>query len=89
MSCAVGFVSWGRSGTWDFSWDFRVKNHGLALKVGQPNVTGRNYNPVMAQTHSTPSQVATALDALSEDDRAWLTERLVEYRELLTYLHAN
>ena len=43
----------------------------------------------MAQMHSTPSQVATALDALSEDDRAWLAERLVEYRELLAYLHAN
>jgi hypothetical protein len=38
---------------------------------------------------STPSKRATALDALSEDDRVWLTERLVEYRELLDYLHAN
>jgi len=43
----------------------------------------------MAQTHSNPSKLTTALDALSEDDRAWLTDRLVEYRELLDYLHAN
>lgn len=28
-----------------------------------------------------------ALAKLSADDRAWLEERLVEYRELLDYLH--
>ena len=43
----------------------------------------------MAQTHSNPSKAITALKALSEDDRVWLVERLVEYSELLDYLHEN
>ena len=30
-----------------------------------------------------------ALKTLSADDRAWLEERRVEYRELLDYLHDN
>lgn len=30
-----------------------------------------------------------ALDKLSAADRAWLEERLIEYRELLEYLHDN
>ncbi len=30
-----------------------------------------------------------ALEALSEEDRVWLAERLVEYHELLEYLHSN
>jgi hypothetical protein len=29
------------------------------------------------------------LDPLTEEDRAWLAERLVEYKELLEFLHAN
>jgi hypothetical protein len=43
----------------------------------------------MARTRSTPSKKTTALYALSEDDRVWLTERLVEYRDLLDFLHSN
>jgi hypothetical protein len=43
----------------------------------------------MAQTPSTPSKKLTALNALSEIDRAWLAERLVEYRDLLDFLHAH
>lgn len=31
--------------------------------------------------------VEEALAKLSDDDRAWLEERRVEYRELLDYLH--
>lgn len=31
--------------------------------------------------------VQEALDQLTDDDRAWLEERLREYDELLTYLH--
>lgn len=43
----------------------------------------------MAPTDYTSSKSTEVLDALSEEDRVWLTERLVEYRELLDYLHAN
>lgn len=28
-------------------------------------------------------------ESLSEEDRVWLAERLVEYRDLLEFLHAN
>ena len=34
-----------------------------------------------------PVTVEEALAKLSDDDRAWLEERRVEYRELLNYLH--
>ena len=34
-----------------------------------------------------PVSVEEALQKLSADDRAWLEERQVEYRELLDYLH--
>lgn len=34
-----------------------------------------------------PVTVEDALSKLSDDDRAWLEERRVEYRELLDYLH--
>jgi hypothetical protein len=40
-------------------------------------------------SQSVPSKAGIAVEALSEDDRSWLIERLVEYRELLEYLHAN
>jgi hypothetical protein len=40
-------------------------------------------------SQSIPSKAEGALEALSEDDRAWLIDRLVEYRELLEYLQAN
>jgi hypothetical protein len=29
--CAVGFVVWGRSVKWDFSWDFRTLQQQLRL----------------------------------------------------------
>jgi hypothetical protein len=29
------------------------------------------------------------LEPLSEEDRVWLAERLVEYKDLLEFLHAN
>ncbi len=28
-------------------------------------------------------------ESLSEEDRLWLAERLVEYKDLLEFLHAN
>lgn len=34
-----------------------------------------------------PVTAEEALQALSADDRAWLEQFLVEYRELLEYLH--
>ena len=43
----------------------------------------------MTQTNSASSKKTEALEALSEEDRVWLAERIVEYRELLEYLHAN
>jgi hypothetical protein len=47
----------------------------------------QNYNGIMSQ--SIPSKTEEAVEALSEDDRDWLSDRLVEYRELLEYLQAN
>jgi hypothetical protein len=43
----------------------------------------------MSQTSDTSSKRTAALEILSEEDRVWLAERLVEYRELLEYLHTN
>jgi hypothetical protein len=43
----------------------------------------------MTQTNHTSSKRTEALDALGKEDRVWLTERLVEYRELLEYLHSH
>ncbi|MGD0393607.1 MAG: hypothetical protein ABSC41_13300 [Acidimicrobiales bacterium] len=43
----------------------------------------------MAQTFPTASQKKDAVDALSQDDRLWLADRLVEYRELLDFLRTN
>jgi hypothetical protein len=43
----------------------------------------------MAQTNHTSSKRTEALEVLSKEDRVWLAERLVEYRELLEYLHSN
>ncbi|HZM56932.1 MAG TPA: hypothetical protein VFC03_18090 [Acidimicrobiales bacterium] len=34
-------------------------------------------------------QTRDDLESLSEDDRVWLAERLVEYKHLLEFLHAN
>jgi hypothetical protein len=43
----------------------------------------------MTQTNHTSSKKTEALEVLSKEDRVWLAERLVEYRELLEYLHSN
>ena len=43
----------------------------------------------MAQTPPTVSQRKEAADVLSQDDRLWLAERLIEYRELLDFLRTN
>jgi hypothetical protein len=52
-------------------------------------VTSHNYDECMSQTQSTPSKKSTALEALSEIDRTWLAERLVEYRDILDFLQAH
>jgi hypothetical protein len=59
------------------------------FEAGIYNVTSHNYDLVMSQTQSTPSKKSTALDVLDELDRVWLAERLVEYRELLEFLHSH
>jgi hypothetical protein len=43
----------------------------------------------MTQTNHLSSKRTEALAVLSEEDRVWLAERLVEYRKLLEYLHTN
>ncbi|MHB1209516.1 MAG: hypothetical protein ACYC1I_07380 [Acidimicrobiales bacterium] len=43
----------------------------------------------MSQFNHTSVKRNEALEALSEEDRVWLAERLVEYHELLAYLHSN
>ncbi len=44
---------------------------------------GRNLETVSQVERS----VAEEVDELDEEERAWLEERLREYRELLLYLH--
>jgi uncharacterized protein YecT (DUF1311 family) len=44
----------------------------------------QRYDGSMSQAERVP---ADEVDALGADDRAWLEERLQEYRELLAYLH--
>jgi len=44
--------------------------------------------PVTEQRTPTP-QAQEELESLSEEDRVWLAERLVEYKDLLEFLHAN
>ena len=60
-----------------------------AFKSSLNDVTSHNYDLVMSQTESTPPKKSTALDALDESDRVWLAQRLVEYRELLDFLHSH
>lgn len=43
----------------------------------------------MSQTEHPSATQTEALKALSEEDREWLTKRLVEYRSLLEYLHSH
>jgi len=61
----------------------------LSLEKRLAIVARYRYNVVMTQTNHTSSKRTEALEALSEEDRVWLAERLVEYRELLEYLHTN
>ena len=66
-----------------------AKVHRLGLSERLWIVSEHLYSVVMTQTSSVSSKRTEALEALSEEDRVWLAERLVEYRELLEYLHAN
>lgn len=43
----------------------------------------------MAEQRSPAPQAQVGIESLSEEDRVWLAERLVEYRDLLEFLHAN
>src|SRR5665213_811812 len=65
----------------------RVYRFGLSERLSI--VSEHLYSVVMTQTSCASSKRTEALEALSEEDRVWLAERLVEYRELLEYLHAN
>lgn len=47
------------------------------------------YNWLVTPTPSTSSKRTEALEVLGEEDRVWLAERLVEYRELLDYLYTK
>jgi len=42
----------------------------------------------MAEQRPSAPDAQEKLDALSEEDRVWLAERLVEYKDLLEFLHA-
>jgi len=52
-------------------------------------VVASGYHVLMSQFNHTSVKRNEALEALSEEDRVWLAERLVEYHELLEYLHSN
>jgi hypothetical protein len=43
----------------------------------------------MTTEPSTSARRHEEIEALREEDSAWLAERLVEYKELLDFLHAN
>jgi hypothetical protein len=43
----------------------------------------------MSEQRIPPQQNQNDLESLSEEDRVWLAERLVEYKDLLEFLHAN
>jgi hypothetical protein len=43
----------------------------------------------MAEQRSPIQRTQEEVESLSEEDRVWLAERLVEYKELLEFLHAN
>ena len=53
------------------------------------NVVASGYHVFMTQFNHASVKRNEALEALSEEDRVWLAERLVEYHELLEYLHSN
>lgn len=62
---------------------------GCSLQKHLAVVAVHRYNVFMTQTNHTSSKRTAALEVLSEEDRVWLAERLVEYRKLLEYLHTN
>ena len=43
----------------------------------------------MAERRFPIKQAQDDLEPLSEEDRVWLADRLVEYKDLLEFLHAN
>jgi hypothetical protein len=43
----------------------------------------------MSEQSIPASQTDGDIESLSEEDRVWLAERLVEYKDLLEFLHAN
>jgi hypothetical protein len=43
----------------------------------------------MSEQRSPVSRTRDDLEPLSEEDQLWLTERLVEYKDLLEFLHTN
>jgi hypothetical protein len=43
----------------------------------------------MSEQRSPVSRTRDDLERLSEEDQLWLTERLVEYKDLLEFLHTN
>ena len=61
----------------------------FSLRVPITFETVCGYDNRMTETNFTSSNRTEALKVLSEEDRVWLAERLVEYRELLEYLHSN
>jgi hypothetical protein len=66
-----------------------AKLYRLGLSEHLSIISEHLYSVDMTQTNSASSKRTEALEALSEEDRVWLAERLVEYHELLEYLHAN
>lgn len=66
----------------------------VGLHTRIPHCTGPDLLTRSARYSWTVSQIERAaaqkaLQELTADDRAWLEERLVEYRELLDYLHEH
>ena len=43
----------------------------------------------MSEPRVPVQQTKDDLEPLSEEDRVWLAERVVEYKDLLKFLHAN
>ena len=43
----------------------------------------------MSEQSIPASQTHSDLESLCEEDRVWLAERLVEYKDLLEFLHAK
>ena len=54
---------------------------------GHGGPRGESLGTLVGVSQVEPVTVEEALAKLSDDDRAWLEERRIEYRELLDYLH--